>query len=123
MSHEPWPNGPFPIDRASASQRVSKVRSSLPWRSLLEELLLLGSVSRHGFRTIDLHGEPPRYRNLPTVHAEQAVSELPVSTPATEATPTCSRLTDGADGEPNSTRREHQAHGRAQRQGLNPNPS
>ena len=93
------------------------------YRGDLEELLLLGSVSRHGFRTIDLHGEPPRYRNLPTVHAEQAVSELPVSTPATEATPTCSRLTDGADGEPNSTRREHQAHSRAQRQGLNPNPS
>ena len=57
MGHEPWPNGLFPIDRASASQRVSKVRSSLSWRSLLEELLLLGSGSRHGFRTIDLQGE------------------------------------------------------------------
>src|SRR5438309_7295248 len=52
----------------------SKVRSSLSWRSLLEELLLLGSVSRHGFRTIDLQGESPRYRSLPTLHAEQAVS-------------------------------------------------
>jgi hypothetical protein len=50
------------------------VRSSLSWRSLLEELLLLGSVSRHGFRTIDLQGESPRYRSLPTLHAEQAVS-------------------------------------------------
>jgi hypothetical protein len=74
MSHEPWPNGLFPIDRASASQRVSKVRSSLSWRSLLEELLLLGSVSRHGFRTIDLQGESPPYRSLPRLYAEQAVS-------------------------------------------------
>src|SRR2546423_8863760 len=74
MSHELWPNSLFQIVRASASQRVSKVRSSLPWRSLLEELLLLGSVSRHGFRTIDLQGESPRYRSLPTLHAEQAVS-------------------------------------------------
>ena len=41
MGHEPWPNCLFPIDRASASQRVSKVRSSLPWRSLLEKLFLL----------------------------------------------------------------------------------
>src|SRR5438067_8325029 len=54
MDHEPWPNCLFPIDRASASQRVSKVRSSLSWRLLLEELLLLGSASRHGFRTINL---------------------------------------------------------------------
>src|SRR5438552_18082951 len=74
MGHEPWPNCLFPIDRASASQRVSKVRSSLPWRSLLEKLFLLGSVSRHEFRTIDLQGESPRYRSLPTLHAEQAVS-------------------------------------------------
>src|SRR5438552_12340859 len=74
MGHEPWPDCLFSIDRASASQRVSKVRSSLSWRSLLEELLLLGSVSRHGFRTIDLQGESPRYRSLPTLHAEQAVS-------------------------------------------------
>src|SRR5437870_5640924 len=74
MGHEPWPNCLFPIDRASASQRVSEVRSSLSWRSLLEKLFLLGSVSRHGFRTIDLQGESPRYRSLPTLHAEQAVS-------------------------------------------------
>src|SRR5438067_10505015 len=74
MDHEPWPNCLFPIDRASASQRVSKVRSSLSWRLLLEELLLLGSASRHGFRTINLQGKSPRYRSLPTLHAEQAVS-------------------------------------------------
>ena len=45
--------------------------------------------------------------------AEQAVSELPVSVIRAQSwegaanrlprTPTCSRLTDGADGEPNST--------------------
>src|SRR2546430_10162489 len=46
---------------------------SLSWRSLLEELLLLGSVSRHGFRTIDLQGEPPRYRSL---RSEEHTSEL-----------------------------------------------
>src|SRR5438874_10210696 len=74
MDHEPWLNCLFPIDRASASQRVSKVRSSLSWRLLLEELLLLGSASRHGFRTINLQGKSPRYRSLPTLHAEQAVS-------------------------------------------------
>src|SRR5437764_6398215 len=70
MDHEPWPNCLFPIDRASASQRVSKVRSSLSWRLLLEELLLLGSASRHGFRTINLQGKSPRYRS------EEHTSEL-----------------------------------------------
>ena len=54
MSHEPWPNCLFPIDRVSASRRASKVRSSISWRSLLEELFLLGSVSRHWEQTQDL---------------------------------------------------------------------
>src|SRR5256714_5429269 len=42
MGHEPWPDCLFSIDRASASQRVSKVSSSLSWRSSLRFL----SVSR-----------------------------------------------------------------------------
>ena|SRR5205807_4861 len=58
MPHESWPNRLFPIAPASTSQTISKVRSSLWWRFLREEPLLLGSVPCHGVRTTDLPREP-----------------------------------------------------------------
>src|SRR5437867_11034307 len=43
MPHESWPNRLLPIAPASTSQTISKVRSSLWWRFLREEPLLLGA--------------------------------------------------------------------------------
>ena len=74
MRHEPWPDRLLSTDGASASQRISKVRSSLSRRLLFEELLLLESVSRHGFRPTDLQRKPARYRSLLTLPTEQALS-------------------------------------------------
>ena len=52
MAHEPRPNRLLATDRAFASQRISKVRLSLRWQFVREKLLVLGSVSLHGGRTM-----------------------------------------------------------------------
>ena len=58
MAHERRPNRLLAIDRAFASEGISKVRRALLWQFIREELLVLGSVSLHGVRTIDLPRKP-----------------------------------------------------------------
>src|SRR5437016_3547991 len=70
MAHESWPNRLLAIDRASAAQGVSEVRSSLPRQLLSKKLFLLGPVSRDGLCPIDLSREPARHRSLPSLSAE-----------------------------------------------------
>src|SRR5437588_5030959 len=70
MAHESWPNRLLAIDRASAAQRVSEVRSSLPRQFLSKELFLLGPVSGDGLCPIDLSRELARHRSLPSLSAQ-----------------------------------------------------
>ena len=49
------------------------MRVPLPWRLPAEEFLLLGPVSRDGFRSVDTPREPARHRSMPAVDERQAL--------------------------------------------------
>jgi len=50
------------------------VRGALPRRFEPSRLYLLGPISGHGLRAVDLSREPARHRSLPRRHARQALS-------------------------------------------------
>ena len=49
------------------------MRRALWWQFVREELLVLGSVSLHGVRTINLPRKSARHRSVPSLYGEQAL--------------------------------------------------
>ena len=61
-------------DGLSSPSRLSSMRRSLPWQLQTPTFFLLGSVSVHGVRAIDLPGESARYRSLSAFGWHEALS-------------------------------------------------
>src|SRR6516162_6279519 len=74
MVDESWPNRLFATARAPTAQGVSEVRHPIRWRFSLERVLLLGSVSGNGIRSVDLSRESTRHRGVPTLDRMQSLS-------------------------------------------------
>src|SRR5271166_2000876 len=74
MPNERWAHCLFPTDRVPSSSRVPAVHRPLLWSSLPEEAVVLGSISRHGLRPVDLPREPTRHRGVPALHRREALS-------------------------------------------------
>src|ERR1700693_2467281 len=74
MEHEYWTNRLLAADGLSAQLRVSKMCESLFGGLQITKPFLPGAVFCHGFRTIDLPRESPRYRNLPRFDRQQTLS-------------------------------------------------
>src|SRR5437660_331391 len=70
---EPRTNRIRPDHAVSFSRRVPSMRRALRWESQRQELLLLGSVSCHGFCAAHLSRESSRHRSLSGCTAQQAL--------------------------------------------------
>src|SRR6476620_1531224 len=71
---ELWQIDFFTTDGFSSGIRVSPMRGTLSRQLQTEELLLLGSISVHGFRATNLSREPARHRSLSARQSDQALS-------------------------------------------------
>src|SRR3990172_9771625 len=74
MTHESRTHRLCATGGASSTQGVSKMRRPLSRRLLSQELLLLGSVSGDGVRSVDLPGKLARHRGMSSFRARQTVS-------------------------------------------------
>ena len=77
MPHELWPNRIFTVDQLPSRSRVSSLCRPLRRGPPTAGVLLLGSVSDHGLRSVDLPRKPSRYRGVPSLPAGET---LPVHT-------------------------------------------
>ena len=69
-----WKTGFRPTHRSDSPGAISPLRAPLPRRLQSENLLVLGSVSLHGFWPTDISGKPPRYGNLPALAPRSTLS-------------------------------------------------
>src|SRR5262249_38211505 len=72
--HEQWTEPVCATHQSLAPARVSSVCTTLRWQLSDTEFLLLGSVSHHDLRAVELPGEPARHRRLSAFARTQAVS-------------------------------------------------
>src|SRR5918999_297537 len=71
---EPRSNRVCPTHQLSFTQRIQSLRSALWWQQECSLVLLLGSVSHHGFCPTYLSRKFARHRGLPCLSAAQALS-------------------------------------------------
>src|ERR671924_1992978 len=71
---EPRSNCVCPTHQLSFTQEIQPLRSSLWWQQECALVLLLGSVSHHGFRSTYLSRKLARHRGLSGCAAAQALS-------------------------------------------------
>src|SRR3990172_1474523 len=70
-------NGLFAVDGPAAEARIQPVRGAVSRQPSGAAVLLLGSVSLHGVRAIDVSGEPARHRDVPARAGAEAVPRWP----------------------------------------------
>src|SRR6266513_1729008 len=69
MPHELWPNRIFTVDQLPSRSPVSSLCRPLRRGPPTAGVLLLGSVSDHALRSVDLPRKPSRYRGVPSLPA------------------------------------------------------
>src|ERR1051325_6171560 len=72
--HEQWTEPVFATHRSLVPARVSPVRATLRRQLPGAEFFLLGPVSHHDVRTVELPGKSARYRRLPALATTPALS-------------------------------------------------
>src|SRR5258708_37334552 len=72
--HEPWTISVRATDGPSSHPRVSQVCAALRRQLPGAKFFLLGPVSVHGLRAVDLSREPARYPGLPALAGAATVS-------------------------------------------------
>src|SRR6266567_2285815 len=73
MPHELWPNRIFTVDQLPSRSRVSSLCRPLRRGPPTAGVLLLGSVSDDGLRSVDLPRKPSRYRGVPSLTAGETL--------------------------------------------------
>src|SRR2546430_5829316 len=73
MPHELWPNRIFTADQLPSRSRVSSLCRPLRRGPPTAGVLLLGSVSDDGLRSVDLPRKPSRYRGVPSLPAGETL--------------------------------------------------
>jgi len=73
MVHERRPHHFRATDRIPAAQRISKVCRPLLWRREPSRIYLLGPISGHDLRPVDLSRKSARHRGQPRRHTGKAL--------------------------------------------------
>src|SRR5215467_12816945 len=72
--HEQWTEPVFATHQSLAPARVSAMCRTLLWQLSGAEFFLLGPVSHHDFRAVELPGKSARHRRLPAFAATPTLS-------------------------------------------------